>query len=121
MKNLGRRSLYCLSVLVALSGCASARYVLKDAESGVVAIPANSDSWPSHHRQKAEELMRQQFPDGYVIELEEEAVVGQQTSFNEDSDGGSVKLGKFEIGSGKRSGTQTTVNQAEWRIHYRRR
>ena len=114
-------SLRCLGLVLALSGCVSARYVLKDSNSGVVAMPSNSNSWPSHHRDKAEALMREQFPNGYVIELEEEAVVGQQTDFKEDRDGGSVKLGKFEIGTGKRSGTQTTVNQNEWRIHYRRR
>lgn len=64
--------------------------------------------------------MTQHFPEGYVIEREEEAVVGQKTDFQEDRDGGSVKLGKFEIGSGQSSGTSTTINQTEWRIHYRR-
>lgn len=109
-----------VACLAALSGCASARYVAKDGESGVIAIPQNSNSWMGRHRDKAEALMAEHFPTGYVIEREEESVIGQKTDFQKDRDGGSVKLGKFEIGTGTTSGTSTTINQTEWRIYYRR-
>ncbi len=120
MPHIAHRGFCCLVLSIALSGCAAARYVMKDGDSGVVAIPMNSNSWPSHHRERAEKLMSEHFPAGYYIEREEEAVVGQNTTFKEDSDGGTVKLGKFEIGKGNRSGTETTTNQTEWRIYYRR-
>ena len=49
--------------------------------------------------------MQQHFPEGYVVDLEEEAVVGQTTSIDDNCDWFSV---------------ETTSNDYEWRIHYRR-
>lgn len=59
-----------------LCGCTSARYVALEPNGGVVAIPDNSNSWPTRNRDKAEALMRQKCPQGYVIEREGEVVVG---------------------------------------------
>ncbi len=60
------------------SGCASARVVETTSAGGVVAIPANTNSWPFYHRDKAVALMAQNAPDGYEIVREEEAVSGVQ-------------------------------------------
>lgn len=64
---------------VSLVGCGSARYVSTGSEGGVLAIPSNSNSWPTYYRDKAEALMRAKCPNGYIIEHEEEAVTGSVT------------------------------------------
>jgi len=96
-------SILCLLVI---SGCQQARYVLRTADEGVVAIPSN-DSWPINHREKAVELMTAHFPNGYVIDREEEVVVGMETAHHGQEDADSWF-----------SGTVTT-DKTEWRIVYR--
>ena len=98
-------SVVCLLVI---SGCQQARYVLRTADEGVVAIPSNA-SWPINHREKAVELMRAHFPNGYVIDREEEVVVGVETAQRGQEDEDSWY-----------SGTVTT-DKTEWRIVYRGR
>lgn len=89
------------------SGCQTARYVHRTATEGVVAIPSNQ-GWPNH-REKAEKLMASHFPEGYVIDSEQECVVGIETN---------------QVGhSGNSSWSTGTVTQdkTEWRINYRSR
>ncbi len=92
----------CLALIMTVSGCA--RYVLKEPTRGVVAIPSSSNSWPFRMRDKAEELMSQHFPEGYVVESEGEAVIGETTDIEKTGFGG------------KRA---TTTDRTEWRIQYR--
>jgi hypothetical protein len=48
-----------LAVVGGLSGCASPAHVIqKDDNFVVVAIPENSDSWPTHYRPAADELAK---------------------------------------------------------------
>ncbi|MFQ3592984.1 MAG: hypothetical protein SNJ82_07305, partial [Gemmataceae bacterium] len=42
---------------------------------GVVAIPANTNHWPSYHREEAHRLMRLVCPNGYTILHEEEVTL----------------------------------------------
>ena len=88
---------------IGFTGCQSARYVLKEADHGVVAIPSNG-TWPVNHREKADILMHQHFPTGYDILREEEVSVGAETSTH---------------ASESSSFTQTR-DTTEWRISYRR-
>lgn len=132
--------------LIGLTGCASARYVQVDQEGGIVAIPSNSNVWPSYHRDKAEALMRQKCPNGYVIEREEEAVTGTvahtsgQTNTRETptlllggTEGRTEKKGRHErssetvgalaipLGEVAQTSEHSTTyhNLTEWRIYYR--
>lgn len=122
-----KRTLGLLVIALALAsstGCQSARYVLREPAQGVVAIPDNSNSWPSYNRKNAEKLMQEHFPEGYVVDREEEAVVGQTTNFSENSNGSIIPVGKkpmIGIGIGSTSGTATTVNATEYRLYYHRR
>jgi hypothetical protein len=130
----------------ALTGCANARFVKTDQESGVVALPANTNCWPNYYRDHAEALMREKCPNGYEVVCEEEAVVAQtvhthtdtettpsptlnfggaktETNTNGNSEHGSgafagvaVPLGKTEEKSRQTTNTQ---NVTEWHIHYR--
>ena len=109
---------YLLLILLALNltcGCATARHIMKDADTGIVAIPANS----GRNREKAIELMEQHFPEGYIIEREEETVVGQTT--HQQIDAGSTIEGDGKHTSGQTRATATTVPNTEYRIFYRRR
>ena len=104
-----------------LLGCATARYIEKDANEGVVAIPSNA-GWPNH-REKAEALMAQHFPGGYEIVGEEEEKVGEITNFHNHNQTQTLTNGKNKFGLqlGDSHGTSTTTAQTEWRIHYRRK
>lgn len=109
--------------LVALaSGCTNARYVMRNGETGIVAIPENTSSWPSYNRQKAEDLMRLQFPDGFVVENEQEVVVGETVHTNRQTLGQGFRTGRR---GGVIVGTGVTMSdvqpKTEWRITYRRR
>ena len=103
-----------VALLGTLSGCASARFVSKSPDCGVVAIPCDSNRWPTYNRDKAEALIRSQCPDGYEVVHEEEAVIGS-VSHTSVNDNGSIHT------AGSTSGTIDTTQKTEWRIHYRRK
>ena len=88
---------------IGFTGCQSARYVLKEADHGVVAIPS-METWPVNHREKADMLMHRHFPTGYDIVREEEVPVGAETSTH----------------SSESSSFTQTRDTMEWRISYRR-
>ena len=116
-------TLALLSLAVLLQfGCA-ARQVMKEPDYGVVAIPQNSNRWPTKYRDKADELMVQHFPAGYQILREEEVVVGQTTHYDEEEERADVELidGLLSVGASDRSGTATTTDVTEYHIHYTRR
>ncbi|HAA48248.1 MAG TPA: hypothetical protein DCE43_00905 [Planctomycetaceae bacterium] len=77
--------------------------------------------WPWKHRDDAEKLMQQHFPNGYQIDREFEEVVGKTTTSGEDSDGQTVKLaeGLVTLDTGQRRSTSTTTDVTEYRIEYR--
>jgi hypothetical protein len=73
--------------LSGLTGCgSSARYVSATPDGGIIAIPANTDDWPSHYRRDANQLMASKCPQGYVIEHEEEVSVGTVTTHQTKAD-----------------------------------
>ena len=83
----GRAVLWIVGfVAIGLTGCSSARYVLRDSDRGIVAIPANTNIWPWKHRDDADRLMNEHFPGGYQIDRELE-------------DGKAIKATKAEEGS----------------------
>jgi len=59
-------------LVLAASGCASSvRFVRESADGGVIAIPSNSNQWPTYYRNRAEYLMNRKCPHGYAIDREE--------------------------------------------------
>ena len=105
-----------------LSGCSSARYVLRESDRGIVAIPANTNMWPWKHRDDADTLMQGHFPNGYQIDREFEEVVGKTTTSGEDTDGQTVQLadGLVTLDTGQRRSSSTTTDVTEYRIEYSR-
>jgi hypothetical protein len=77
-----RRLVQTLSPLLLASawGCAvpGARFVLQTDRGGVVAIPNDSDVWPTNYRRKALELIAGECPDGYEITDERDVAVERQ-------------------------------------------
>jgi len=89
---------------------------------GVVAIPSNTNSCRSYNHRKAEELIRERCPQGYEIEREGEAVVGQtqyvQTNTQTTGDPllAALRIAPVEKVSKE---TKSVQDQTEWRIYYR--
>jgi hypothetical protein len=54
------------------------RSVLQTEHGGAVAMPNNSDIWPTYYRRKALAMIAAQCPDGYEITDEREVAVGGQ-------------------------------------------
>jgi hypothetical protein len=123
-RQIARLALLCTASLMGLTGCGtSARYVTTTSNSGVVAIPGNSNSWPSYYHNQAEELIKAKCGANYVIELEEEFVTGttQHTTSTTDTTGDPL-LAAVRIAPVTQRNSQSTTfnNQTEWRIYYRR-
>jgi hypothetical protein len=63
------------------TGCLSttARFVEnRQGSGGIVAIPSNTNYWPTYHRDAAKKLMAEACPNGYEITTEREVAVGQE-------------------------------------------
>jgi hypothetical protein len=120
-----RLALLVMAGLLGLNGCASsARYVTKSSNGGIIAIPANTNSWPGYYHNQAEELMKAQFPDGYVVEHVDEFVTGTTQYTDTTTNRNSVAvLTDLGIAPEKVNQHQTTSyqNNTEWRIYYRRK
>ena len=112
-------------VLTGLSGCATpARYVDKSGDSGIVAIPANTDSWPMHYRAEAVALIEKHVGPGYEIVEEKEVAVGQQTNNNQQVKREKAFNPNMPYVSGEKdtiTNTTTTHDVTEYRIAYRKK
>lgn len=116
------------AVLLALAlagGCASpAKYVEKRGDAGVVAIPANTDTWPNHNRTAALALIQKHVGANFEILEEREVVVGQATSNNQQVNTEQTVNRElpFILPAEKQTTTSTTTQRdlTEWRIVYRR-
>jgi hypothetical protein len=101
------------------SGCMGARLVEVTPEGGVVAIPSNTNCWPTYFHKAAEDLIQKQCPEGYVIDHEQEAVVGHHTTENTAGNRNSVASAVF--GVGQETKTVESHDYYEWRIYFRRK
>ncbi len=111
-------------------GCAASqgvRYVYQDGDFGVVGMPENSDSWPTHYRRRAEKLMDAHFPEGHEIVRAEEVVEGERTLTVEDSKTAEVGpqlpaqlLNVAKLGRSENVTQADTVKIKECRIVYRK-
>lgn len=114
-----------LIVVLAAAGCASttARTILKDRDSGVVAIPDDTDKFPDYNRSQAIELIREHVGREYEIVKEEEYVLGptvkNETRFTRRPVLNWLLPWKLAEDA-KATNTSTTTNNTEYRIHYQR-
>lgn len=101
------------------TGCASARYVQRDTEGGVVAIPDKSNAWPSYNRNKAEELIREHVGTDYEV-VEEWAAKTDPPPKPERNAATNTPLIVLPS-EGPWNATGQLVEATEWRIRYRKR
>jgi hypothetical protein len=113
------RLLLASAALVAgLSGCASpAQEISFDPTTGtgVVAIPANTDVWPTYNKRAALALIRERVGPDFEIVKEDQIVTGQRTQNNQQVNGDPMLTGQTV------TNTTTTSNVTEWWITYRRK
>jgi hypothetical protein len=115
MKRLHLASLGLFVAVCGLTGCgSSARYVAATNDGGIIAIPANTDDWPSHYRRDANELMAKKCPRGYVIDHEEEITTGQVTTHQTKADPDPFK----GIVMGQKVDATEVHDQKEYRITF---
>jgi len=86
-----RRAVWLVSAIVlsltgALTGCQTARYIVKDADHGVVSIPADGQNFPTDYRDDAALLMAEHFPEGYRLTGEELVRIGPDRVYHENLD-----------------------------------
>jgi len=121
---MSRLLLGVAAVVAGLSGCASpARYIERGADSGVVAIPANTDEWPSYHRREALTLIQKHLGSNYEIIEEREVATGQRTVNNQHVKSEQVMNRSNPFLPAEKQtvdNTTTTHDITEWRIAYRK-
>src|SRR5689334_20378228 len=113
------------AVATALSvGCANARYVQKMGDEGIVAIPNNTDAWPSYNRTEACRLIEQHVGQAYEIVEEKEVVTGTATTNNQNTNREATFNPDVPFLPAERQTTTTTTtsrNLTEYQIHYRKK
>ena len=105
-------------------GCANARYVQKVGDEGVVAVPVNSDAWPSYNRTSALKLIEQHVGPGYEIVEEREVKTGTATTNTQNTNREQTFNSEVPFLPAERQTTTTTTTAAaitEYHIHYRKR
>ena len=80
-----------------LTGCQTARYVVKESDRGVVAIPSDGQNFPNDYRSQAALLMAEHFPDGYQLTGEELVRLGPNRTYHENLDQVSEQSGPLHI------------------------
>jgi hypothetical protein len=112
------------AVLAALSGCAGpARYIERQADTGVVAIPANTDAWPTYNRREAFALIQKHVGPNFEIIEEREVATGQKTFNNQQvNNEQTFNTSNPFLPANKQTvqNTTTTADVTEYRIAYRR-
>jgi hypothetical protein len=120
------RILLTVAVVVSgLSGCASpARYVEKSGDVGVIAIPANTDAWPTHYRSEAFALIERHVGPNFEIVEEKEVPVGTRTNNNQQVKREQTFNSTMPFLPAEKdtvTNTTSTHDITEWRIAYRRK
>jgi hypothetical protein len=104
------------ALIAGLSGCAGpAHYVEKNGDSGVVAIPTNTNVWPTYYETEAMALIRKHVGSNFEIVHEGLAATGKATVNNER-----INTDKL-ANSQSINNTTTTQDVTEWRIVYRKK
>ncbi len=113
-------------LLLLLTGCAStsARSILREKDTGIVAIPENTDAFPDYHRSQAMRMIRDHVGPDYEIVREEEYVLGPVVT-NETNFVRKPSLGWLIPWRWTDEATSTitnkTHNQTEYRLQYQKR
>jgi hypothetical protein len=78
-----RLAIGIVALVASVSGCASARYIQKGPDSGVVAIPEDTNVWPTHYHDAALALIKAHVGQSYEIVQQYEVPVGTSPTSNQ--------------------------------------
>jgi hypothetical protein len=122
---MNRLVLGVAALVAGLSGCASpARYVERTGDSGVIAIPANTDSFPNYNRSEAMALIQRHVGGNFEILEEREVATGKRT-FNDQqvNNEQTWNMSNPLLPANKQTVQNMTTTQdvTEWRIAYRKK
>jgi hypothetical protein len=109
----------CALAAISTVGCGTARYIQKDVNGGVIALPSDN-RW---NREKAEKLMKEHVGTGYQVVEEKEVVTGQVTTNHSDTQNELGVHSAIPILPANKQVTTTTTStrdETEWHITYRR-
>ena len=113
------------AVVAGLSGCASpARFIEQRPDSGVVAIPANTNTWPYYYQREAQALIEKHVGPDFEIVHQEAVPVGTLTSSNQQvkrEQNGFINPLTGPVEKDTITNTTSTHDITEWRITYRRK
>ncbi|MBP3956798.1 hypothetical protein J8F10_16110 [Gemmata sp. G18] len=120
---MGRSCVFALlAVAAATSGCAShAKFIEKKADSGIVAVPDETDAWPNNNRRAALDLIQKHVGPNFEI-LDERTVSTGRTARNSLPDTNEALNPRNQAYPAKRpiSATATQQEGTEYRITYRK-
>ena len=116
---------YVACALVALavlaSGCASPRIVQADANSVIVAVPEQSNSWPMHYKDEALKTAKQYIADPVLVSTSQ-VKVGETVTNNQDTNRRDIGNGKKKLGELTTTTSSTSVkDEYEYYLEYRAR
>jgi len=78
---MNRVAIGVVVMVAGLSGCAGqAKIIQKGPDAGIVAIPENTNVWPTHYRDAAEALIKQHIGPSFMVVDEREVVTGGNNS-----------------------------------------
>jgi hypothetical protein len=114
-----------VAVVAGLSGCASqAEYVSRQGDSGVVSIPANTDSWPTYNRRAAIGLIEKHVGPDFEIIDEGKVPVGTTTTNHQNTNNEQTFNNSNPFLPATKQTTTTTTTTRDvthWHIAYRRK
>ena len=111
------------AVVLVSVGCQSPRVVQRTADEGIVALPANSDSFPHYHQSAAKKIIAAHLGANYEIVEEKEVTTGYTTTNMQDRQSELTMHSSVPFLPASRETTTTktvATPQKEWQIHYRR-
>jgi hypothetical protein len=112
---MNRLLLAGVALVAGLSGCASpARYIERSGDTGVIAIPANTDSFPNYNRSEALALIHKHVGPNFEILEEREVATGKRTQNDQ-------QMHEDLFNAQHVQNTTTTQDLTEWRIAYRKK
>ena len=122
---MNRLVLGVVALVAGLSGCASpARYIERTGDTGVVAIPANTDAFPTYNRSEAMALIQKHVGPNFEIVEEREVATGKRTLNDQQVNNEQTwNTSNPLLPANKQTVQNTTTTQdvTEWRIAYRKK
>lgn len=113
--------LACLAMVVGMTGCASPRIIQANANSVIVAVPDQSNSWPGNYQDEAMKKAKEYITDPVLVSTQQ-VKVGETVTNNQDTNKRDLGNGKQKFGElTTKSSTTSVRDEYEYYLEYRPR